>query len=36
MEVRQKNIGYHYTETTLDSYWRHLRQWFEWCKANNW
>lgn len=36
MEARQKNIGYHYTETTLDSYWRHLRQWFEWCKANNW
>ena len=33
---RQRKSDYRYSEATLDSYWRHLRQWFEWCKANNW
>ena len=33
---RQTSADYYYTESTLDSYRRHLRQWFEWCGDNNW
>lgn len=36
LEVQQLQSGYRYADTTLDSYRRHLRQWFEWCKANKW
>lgn len=36
LEVQQLQSGRRFTESTLDSYRRHLRQWFEWCEANKW
>lgn len=36
LEIRQASSEYRYTDSTLASYRRHLHQWFEWCKANNW
>ena len=30
LDERQRNAGYSYTESTLDSYRRHLHQWCEW------
>ena len=33
---RQLTSNKHYSESTMTMYRRHLHQWFEWCKANNW
>lgn len=36
LDERQSSGNYNYKESTLNSYRRHLRQWSEWCKSNNW
>ena len=36
LDERQLTSNKHYSESTMTMYRRHLHQWFEWCKANNW
>lgn len=36
LDERQLESDKYYSESTMTMYRRHLHQWFEWCKANNW